>query len=124
MESLVALNDFIKGRAEDSRNSPNEGMLPPQPVPVSGRLSQFVEVWKRIMNNPYILSILAKGYRLHFSSPHLLCKTQWEIRSPHGPEEVQRMQEQISLMLQKNVITGVHPDSPVWYAKLREGGIM
>ena len=26
----------------------------------------FVELWKRITNDPYVLSILAKGYRLRF----------------------------------------------------------
>ena len=40
----------------------NKGMLPPQPVPVGGQLCQFVEGWKRITNDPYVLSIVAKGY--------------------------------------------------------------
>ena len=42
----------------------NEGVLPPQVSPVGGRLSNFVEGWKRITNDPYVLSIVAKGYRL------------------------------------------------------------
>ena len=41
-------------------------MLPPQVSPVGGRLSNFVEGWKRITNDPYVLSIVAKGYRLRF----------------------------------------------------------
>ena len=40
----------------------NEGVLPPQSIPVGGRLCQFVEGWKRIMNDPFVLSIVAKGY--------------------------------------------------------------
>ena len=50
----------------------NEGVLPPQVTSVGGRLSNFVEGWKRITNDPYVLSIVAKGYRLHFTSPPLL----------------------------------------------------
>ena len=42
-------------------NKKNEGVLPPQLTPVGGRLSTFVEGWKRIANDPYVLSIVAKG---------------------------------------------------------------
>ena len=79
----------------------NEGVLPPQVSPVGGRLSNFVEGWKRITNDPYILSIVAKGYRLRLTSPPLLRQTPWEIRSPQDPQEILGMREQISLMLQR-----------------------
>ena len=52
----------------------NEGILPPQSVPVLGRLCQFEEWWKRIANDPYVLSMVAKGYRLRFTSTPLLLK--------------------------------------------------
>ena len=90
----------------------NEGVLPPQITPVGGRLSNFVEGWKRITNNPYVPSIVAKGYRLRFTSPPLLRQSPWEIRSPQGPQEILGMREQITLMLQKNAITEVPPNSP------------
>ena len=80
----------------------SEGVLPPQVSPVGGRLSNFVEGWKRITNDPYVLSIVAKGYRLCFTSPPLLRQIPWEIRSPQDPREVLGMREQITLMLQKN----------------------
>ena len=96
----------------------NEGVLPPQITPVGGRLSNFVEGWKRITNDPYVLSIVAKGYRLRFTSPPLLRQTPWEIRSPQGPEEILGMREQITLMLQKNVITEVPPNSPGFYSNI------
>ena len=64
------------------------------------------------MNDPYVLSIVAKGYRLCLTSPPLLLESRWEIRSPQGQEEIQGMREQISLMLQKNAITEVASDSP------------
>ena len=93
-------------------------MLPPQVSPVGGRLSNFVEGWKRIMNDPYVLSIVAKGYRLRFTSPPLLRQIPWEIRSPQDPKEVLGMREQITLMLQKNAITEVPPDSPGFYSNV------
>ena len=90
----------------------------PQPAPVGGRLSEFVEGWKRITNDPYVLSIVTKGYILHFKSPPLLRETPWEIRSPQGPEEILGMREQISLMLQKNAVTEMPPNSPRFYSNV------
>ena len=86
--------------------------------PVGGRLSNFVEGWKRITNDPYVLSIVAKGYRLRFTSPPLLRQIPWEIRSPQDPKEVLGMREQITFMLQKNAITEVPPDSPGFYSNV------
>ena len=83
-----------------------------QVPPVGGRLSNFMEGWKHITNDPYVLSIVAKGYRLRFTSPPLLRQTRWEIRSPQDPQEILGMREQIFLMLGKNTITEVPPDSP------------
>ena len=48
-----------------------------------------VEVY--IANDPYVLSIVAKGYRLRFTSPPLLLKTPWEIVLPKGSEKIQGM---------------------------------
>ena len=77
-----------------------------------------MEGWKRITNDPYVLSIVAKGYRLRFTSPPLLRQTPWEIRSPQDPQEILGMWEQISLMLQKNAITEVPPNSPGFYSNV------
>ena len=41
---------------------------------VGGRPSEFVEGWKPITNNPNVLSIVTKGYRLRFTSPPILRK--------------------------------------------------
>ena len=80
-------------------------------IPVGGRLSDFVEGWKRIMKDPYVLSIVAQGYRLRFMSPPLHCHTPWEIRFPQDLEE-------IALMLQKNAVTEVPPNSPGFYSNV------
>ena len=48
----------------------------------------------------------------------LLRKTPWEIQFLQGPDKVQGMRKQISLMLQKNVITEVPPNSPGFYSNV------
>ena len=101
-----------------TRVTNNEGVLPPQITPVGGRLSNFVEGWKCITNDPFVLSIVAKGYRLRFTSPPLLRQNPWEIRSPQGPQEILGMREQITLMLKKNAITEVPPNSPGIYSNV------
>ena len=105
-------------RGDKNQGKNNEGVLPPQLTPVGGRLSKFVEGWKRITNDPYVLSIVAKEYRLRFTSPPLLSQTPWEIRSLQGLEEILGMWEQITLMLQKNAITEVPPNSPGFYSNI------
>ena len=40
-----------------------------------GDKNQGNKQWKHITNDPYVLSIIAKGYRLCFMSPPLLCQT-------------------------------------------------
>ena len=79
VKTPLKLNTLIEGRAEGIRNRLNEGVLPPQPTPVDGNLSQFVEGWKSVTNDPYVLSSVAKGYRHCFMSPSLLCKTPYKI---------------------------------------------
>ena len=91
---------------------------PPQSVPVGGRLCQFVEGSKCITNDPYVSSIVAKGFRLRFTSPPLLLKIPWEIRLPKGSQKIQGMREQISLMFQKNAISEIPPDSPGFYSNI------
>ena len=72
--------------------------------------------WKCITNDPFVSSIVAKGYRLRFTSPPLLLQTPWEIRFPQGTQKIQGMQEQISLLLQKNTISEISPDNPGFYS--------
>ena len=96
----------------------NEGVLPPQSVLVKGQLCHFVEGWKRITNDPYVFSIVAKGYRLCFTSLPLLLQIPWEIRFPKRSHKIQGMREQISLMLQKNAISEISPDTPGLYSNI------
>ena len=63
--------DFFRGSGYYVHNT--QGYLAkPDSLVVPSRLSNFVEGWKRITNDPYVLSIVAKGYRLRFTSPPLL----------------------------------------------------
>ena len=72
----------------------------------------------RVCSPPQVLSIIAKGYRLRFTSPPLLRQTPWEIGFPQDPQEILGMREQITLMLQKNAMTEVPPDSPGFYSNV------
>ena len=71
-----------------------------------------MEGWKCITNNPFVSSIVAKGYRLRFTSPPLLLQTPSEIQFPQGTKKIQGMREQVSLMLQRNAISEISPDTP------------
>ena len=73
MKSLLTLSVPIEGdfRARNLGNHRNEGALSPsiEPVPVGGRLSQFVEGWKRITNDFY--GVPTSFYEFTFyASPH------------------------------------------------------
>ena len=46
-----------------------------------------MEGWKCITNDPSVSSIVAKGYRLRFTSAPLLLQAPWEIRFPQGDIE-------------------------------------
>ena len=65
----------------------NEGM-PPQPVTVGGGLSRFVEGWKHMTNDPYILTIVSQGYRLHFTSFYHSIPS---MQVPMGNTEIQKV---------------------------------
>ena len=60
----------------------------------------------------------SQGVQTSIYESTLLRQTHWEIRSPQGPEEILGMREQITLMLQKNVITEVPPNSPGFYSNV------
>ena len=61
------------------------GACPPPPPPhdqyqLGTTICHFVEGWKHITNDPFVFkSVVAKGYRLRFTSRPLLLKTSWEV---------------------------------------------
>ena len=82
-----ALNMPVEPEGADVTGNRNHG-VPPQSVPVRARLCELVEGWKHITNDPYVLSIVTKFYRLHFMSPPLHLKIPREIRSLQGPQKI------------------------------------
>ena len=64
----------------------------------------------------FCVKYCSHGYRLRFTSPPLLLQTPWEIRFPQGTQKFQGMREQISLMLQRNAILEITPDTPGFYS--------
>ena len=88
----------LQGRAWRSQGKKKQsewGSAPHTISAIRGTTMPVLEGWKHITNDPYVLSIVSKGYRLRFTSPPLLRKAPWEIRSPKGPQKIQGMQEQI-----------------------------
>ena len=51
-----------------------------------------------------------------FYESTLLLQTPWEIRYPQRTQKIQGMREQISLMLQRNAISEISPDTPGFYS--------
>ena len=89
LSNLLAPSTSVKGRARARvlrKGRIEGGHLPPPPppqsLPVFVTLSRFAVGWKHGTNIPYILSIISKGYRLHFTSPPFVRKSLWEIQSP------------------------------------------
>ena len=78
-------------------------------MPVCGGVKAYNE-------RSFCVKYRSQGYKLYFTSPLLLLQTPWEIRSPEGSQKIQGMQEQISLMLQKNAISEISPDTPESYS--------
>ena len=66
MRGPPALNVPVEPEGAEGTGNRNEGMLPPQPVPVGGRLCQFVEGWKRITNDPYVTKYHDQGVQTLF----------------------------------------------------------
>ena len=65
----------------------NEGVLPPQIIPVGGRLSNFVEetYYERSLRSKYH----SQGVQtLFYESTPSQTQTPWEIRSPQDPQEI------------------------------------
>ena len=70
-----------------SKKKLERGSVPSKTLPVGVRLSNSVEGWKRLTNDPYILSIVSQGYRLHSTSSPILRSTPWERRFPWDQDE-------------------------------------
>ena len=86
-------------------------MLLPQPVPVGGRLCQFVQGWK---HNERSLCLKYRFQEVQTS----YYETTPSAQDPMGQQNIQEMQDQISLMLQKNAITEVPADTPGFYSNV------
>ena len=104
------INVTFEGEAREIKN--NEDVLPPT-IKASRRETERVCGGVETYNKRSLcVKYRNQGVQTSFTSPPLLRESPWEIRSPQGQDEIQGMREQISLMLQKNAITEVPPDSP------------
>ena len=58
----------------------------------------------------------SQGYRLRFTSHPFCFRLPGKYNSPRGHKKLQGMREQISLMLQRNAISEISPDTPGFYS--------
>ena len=104
--------------------------MPPPRISASRGATIPVEGWKCITNHPYVLSIVAKGYRHCLTNPPLLLKTplgntpSQEFTEDSGnaraniPNASKETQSQRYLQTLQGSIRTYS-----WYARLLEGGI-
>ena len=95
--------------------------LPAFPVqiadqPVGGRLSHYIDNWKLITQDPWVLSVVENGYVVDFWDKPPLATEPQQSPLPADPVKGKAVLEQVEVLLQKNVIERVcNPYSPGFY---------
>ena len=98
-----------------------EDLLPafPQKVgnqPVGGRLSLYIENWKMITSDPFVLSVVEDGYRIVFWEKPPLTREPKPSRLPADRDKREAIKEQLKVLLEKGVVEEVQdPRTPGFY---------
>ena len=122
-EASKAITKDIEGRHPNN----NQFVMPqlpafPQAVhagTVGGRLSLYLENWKMVTQDQWVLSVIEKGYVIDFWSKPPLSSI--PIPSPLPADKVKRqaVRGQVNILLEKRVIEPVlDPTSPGFYNRL------
>jgi hypothetical protein len=92
----------MEGKWEDQLNNDHVSTLARFPqIPVGGRISLFVENWKKITTDKWVLDVVQNGYKLEFLKiPHFLGIKQTKV--PFDQENL--IQKEIEELLLKNAI--------------------
>ena len=104
-ENSQILNDLILAPTQD-------------PLSVGNRLSHFVENWKNITDDKFVLNVIKEGYRLDFKKYPPL------VRSPINESNMSSnqlliLESEIAVMLEKGVIEEVQTQSsPGFYSQI------
>ena len=98
------------------RNTEDVSPLPlPLPqVPVGGRLAHFVHNWQSITDDPWVLSIIRRGYLIPFSEPPPLS----EVPIFFNQSKDSRLEEEVANLLLKGAVEKIDPVSPGFYSRI------
>ena len=101
------------GRGRANKKQSEWGRAPPPTICASqGTTMPICEEVEVYNEQSLCAQYHSQGVQTLFYKTTFLLKTPWEIRSLQGPQKIQGMREQISLMLQKKAITEVPPNTP------------
>ncbi|CAG2224453.1 unnamed protein product [Mytilus edulis] len=105
-----------------SSASPGENLqqVPQKSIPVGGRLSFFLNQWKKITSDCYVLSIIRGGLTLQFKNPPPLSAVPISLSHTQDPVKCQLLSVEVDTMLQKAAIEEVSilTLSPGFYSRL------
>ncbi|VDI57640.1 Hypothetical predicted protein [Mytilus galloprovincialis] len=105
-----------------SSASPGKNLqqVPQKSIPVGGRLSFFLNQWKKITSDCYVLSIIRGGLTLQFKNPPPLSAVPISLSHTQDPVKCQLLSVEVDTMLQKAAIEEVSilTLSPGFYSRL------
>ena len=90
-------------------------VLPRPDIPLGGRLSHFVEQWKELTDNKWVLSIVRNGFKIPFKSVPPLSLIPINLSQYISP----LLREEIAELLKKRAVERVrNPGTPGFYSRL------
>ena len=92
--------------------------LPLPSVPVGGRLSLFLDSWRSITRDQYVLHLLQQGLHLSFESQPLLTTSPVPFPLPEASSKREHLRAEILSMLEKGAIERVVNKSSLGFYSL------
>ena len=90
-------------------------ILPCPDIPVGGRLAHFVEQWRELTNNKWVLSIVQDCFRIPFKSTPPLSSVPISL----SQSSTLLLEQEITDLLQKRAVERVQdPGTPCFYSRL------
>ena len=79
-------------------------VLPFYPLPVGARLADFAQNWAKVTPNPWVLGVVAEGWRLKFASFPPLTRHPHNICLPRDSIKAECLLKEVDAMLEKRAI--------------------
>ena len=86
-----------------------------QPLRVAGRLDQFIDTWKMLKNDPWVLQTV-KGFRKPFAS--LPTQGTLPTEPVFPPEQADQVREELQSLLEKGAVVPVTENQEGYYSNL------